>query len=92
MSRPCGDFLWLSRRSSVAETILGLVYRFVFEGRCPTITEAIGATLQFFGVGSGLAVFSRPPFAHVRAATCHVLEGRTNQLHRPHVTLMACKE
>lgn len=45
----------------VAETIFGLGYGFMFEGRFPSLAEAIGATLQFAGVCSAIAVFGRPP-------------------------------
>ncbi|MDQ0995225.1 drug/metabolite transporter (DMT)-like permease [Phyllobacterium ifriqiyense] len=45
----------------VAETIFGLGYRFMFEGRFPSLAEAMGATLQFAGVCSAIAVFGRPP-------------------------------
>ncbi len=44
----------------VAETVFGLAYGFIFEGRFPSPTEAIGATLQFAGVCSAIAVFSKP--------------------------------
>lgn len=44
----------------VAETVFGLAYGFIFEGRFPSPAEAIGATLQFAGVCSAIAVFSKP--------------------------------
>lgn len=44
----------------VAETIFGLGYGFMFEGRFPSTAEAIGATLQFIGVCSAIAVFYKP--------------------------------
>lgn len=45
----------------VAETIFGLGYGLMFEGRFPSLAEAIGATLQFAGVCSAIAVFGKPP-------------------------------
>lgn len=52
--------LALSAQLIVAETVFGLVYGFMFEARWPTVAEAIGATLQFAGVCSAIAVFSKP--------------------------------
>jgi drug/metabolite transporter (DMT)-like permease len=52
--------LALSAQLIVAEAIFGLVYGFMFEGRWPTVAEAIGATFQFTGVCSAIAVFSKP--------------------------------
>ncbi|WP_341486396.1 DMT family transporter [Pararhizobium sp. A13] len=52
--------LALSAQLIVAETIFGLVYGFMFEGRWPTVAEATGATLQFAGVCSAIAVFGKP--------------------------------
>jgi hypothetical protein len=44
----------------VAETVFGLAYGFMFEGRLPTLAEAIGVAMQFVGVCSTIAVFSKP--------------------------------
>jgi drug/metabolite transporter (DMT)-like permease len=44
----------------VAETIFGLAYGFMFEGRFPSPGEAVGATMQFAGVCSAIVVFSKP--------------------------------
>lgn len=52
--------LALAAQLIVAETIFGLAYGFMFEGRFPSIAEAIGATMQFAGVCSAIALFSRP--------------------------------
>ncbi|MDQ0996098.1 drug/metabolite transporter (DMT)-like permease [Phyllobacterium ifriqiyense] len=57
--------LALSAQLIVAETILGLGYGFMFEGRYPSLAEAIGAVLQFAGVCSAIAVFGKPPALHV---------------------------
>ncbi|MEH0296171.1 DMT family transporter [Agrobacterium sp. CCNWLW71] len=52
--------LALSAQLIVAETVFGLSYGFMFEGRLPHPAEAIGATLQFAGVCSAIAAFSKP--------------------------------
>lgn len=52
--------LALAAQLIVAETVFGLVYGFLFEGRFPSPAEVIGAVLQFTGVCSAIAVFSRP--------------------------------
>jgi drug/metabolite transporter (DMT)-like permease len=52
--------LALSAQLIVAETVFGLGYGFIFEGRLPSPAEAIGATLQFGGVCSAIAVFGKP--------------------------------
>lgn len=52
--------LALAAQLIVAETVLGLAYGFIFEGRLPSPAEAIGATMQFAGVCSAIAVFSKP--------------------------------
>lgn len=52
--------LALAAQLIVAETVFGLAYGFMFEGRFPTPAEAIGATMQFAGVCSAIAVFSKP--------------------------------
>lgn len=49
--------LALAAQLIVAETIFGLVYGFMFEGRFPSIVEAVGALLQFAGVCTAIAVF-----------------------------------
>ena len=51
--------LALAAQLIVAETVFGLVYGFIFEGRFPTSAEAIGATMQVAGVCSAIAVFSK---------------------------------
>lgn len=51
--------LALSAQLIVAETVFGLAYGLLFEGRWPSSAEAIGATLQFIGVASAIAVFRR---------------------------------
>jgi drug/metabolite transporter (DMT)-like permease len=52
--------LALTAQLIVAETLFGLAYGFMFEGRWPTPAEGLGAGLQFVGVGSAITVFSRP--------------------------------
>ncbi|MGK9052647.1 DMT family transporter [Neorhizobium petrolearium] len=52
--------LALAAQLIVAETVFGLAYGFMFEGRFPSIAEAIGAVMQFAGVCSAIAVFSKP--------------------------------
>ena len=52
--------LALSAQLIVAETVFGLAYGFLFEGRWPSPTEAVGAALQLTGVCSAIAVFSKP--------------------------------
>ncbi|NTI26541.1 DMT family transporter (plasmid) [Rhizobium rhizogenes] len=52
--------LALAAQLIVAETVFGLAYGFIFEGRFPTPAEAIGAMTQFAGVCSAIAVFSKP--------------------------------
>nr|WP_314095509.1 DMT family transporter [uncultured Shinella sp.] len=49
--------LALAAQLIVAETIFGLAYGFMFEGRLPSIAEAVGALLQFAGVCTAIAVF-----------------------------------
>ncbi|MBX4959617.1 DMT family transporter [Rhizobium lentis] len=56
--------LALSAQLIVAETVFGLGYGFIFEGRLPSLAEAIGATLQFGGVCSAIAVFGKPRNQH----------------------------
>lgn len=50
----------LSAQLIVAETIFGLGCGFMFEERFPSPGEVIGATLQFAGVCSAIAVFGKP--------------------------------
>ncbi|WP_085025892.1 DMT family transporter [Ensifer aridi] len=52
--------LVLSAQLIVAETVFGLGYGFVFEGRWPTSAEAFGSVLQLIGVISAVTVFSTP--------------------------------
>jgi len=52
--------LALAAQLIVAETVFGLAYGFIFEGRLPTPAEAIGAMMQIAGVCSAIAVFSKP--------------------------------
>jgi drug/metabolite transporter (DMT)-like permease len=52
--------LALSAQLIVAETLFGLGYGFLFEGRWPTWAEGIGAALQFVGVGMAIAAFGKP--------------------------------
>ncbi len=49
--------LALAAHLIVAETIFGLAYGFMFEGRFPSIAEAVGALLQFAGVCTAITVF-----------------------------------
>ncbi|MGJ7042268.1 drug/metabolite transporter (DMT)-like permease [Shinella sp. BE166] len=49
--------LALAAQLIVAETIFGLAYGFMFEGRFPSTAEAVGALLQFAGVCTAIAVF-----------------------------------
>lgn len=59
--------LALAAQLIVAETIFGLAYGFIFEGRFPTPTEAIGAAMQIIGVCSAITIFSKryaPPREH----------------------------
>lgn len=42
----------------VAETVFGLLFGFIFEGRSPYLSEAIGGTLQVIGVMVTLYLFS----------------------------------
>lgn len=51
--------LALAAQLIVAETVFGLAYGFIFEGRFPSPAEAIGATMQFAGVCSAITVFSK---------------------------------
>ncbi|HBS27570.1 MAG TPA: EamA/RhaT family transporter [Gammaproteobacteria bacterium] len=43
----------------VAETVFGLSFGFIFEGRTPYLSEAVGGTLQIIGVMVTLYLFSR---------------------------------
>jgi drug/metabolite transporter (DMT)-like permease len=52
--------LALAAQLIVAETVFGLGYGFMFEGRFPSIAEAIGAAMQVAGVCSAIAIFSKP--------------------------------
>ncbi len=52
--------LALAAQLIVAETVFGLAYGFIFEGRFPSPAEAIGAMMQVAGVCSAIAVFSKP--------------------------------
>jgi len=52
--------LALAAQLIVAETVFGLAYGFMFEGRFPSIAEAIGVVMQFAGVCSAIAVFNKP--------------------------------
>lgn len=52
--------LVLSAQLIVAETVFGLAYGFMFEGRLPTWAEAIGSILQLAGVCAAIAAFTRP--------------------------------
>lgn len=51
--------LALSAQLIVAETVFGLGYGFMFEGRLPSAAEATGAGLQLLGVCSAIATFSK---------------------------------
>lgn len=53
--------LALAAQLIVAETLFGLAYGFMFEGRLPTSAETIGAAMQFVGVCSAIAIFSKTP-------------------------------
>lgn len=61
--------LTLAAQLIVAETVFGLAYGFVFEGRLPSPAEAIGATMQISGVCSAVAVFSKPRLLEVSVQT-----------------------
>jgi hypothetical protein len=50
----------LSAQLIAADTLFDLAYGFMFEGRLPFPAEAIGAALQFVGVCSAIAAFSKP--------------------------------
>ncbi len=52
--------LALSAQLTVAQTVFGLVFGFLFEGRSPSPGEAFGAALQLVGVCSAIAAFTRP--------------------------------
>lgn len=52
--------LALTAQLIVAETVFGLAYGFIFDGRFPTPAETIGLAMQFVGVCSAIAVFSKP--------------------------------
>jgi drug/metabolite transporter (DMT)-like permease len=52
--------LALSAQLIVAETVFGLAYGLMFEGRLPSPAEMIGVLLQFAGVCSAIAVFTKP--------------------------------
>lgn len=52
--------LALSAQLIVAETVFGLAYGFMFERRLPSPAEGLGAALQFAGVCSAIAAFSKP--------------------------------
>jgi drug/metabolite transporter (DMT)-like permease len=52
--------LALSAQLIVAETVFGLAYGFLFEGRLPSSAEAIGVALQFAGVCTAIAAFAKP--------------------------------
>lgn len=49
--------LALAAQLIVAETVFGLAYGFIYEGRFPSPAEAIGAAMQFIGVCFAIAVF-----------------------------------
>ncbi|MGN7714888.1 hypothetical protein [Agrobacterium fabrum] len=51
--------LALAAQLIVAETIFGLAYGFMFEGRFPIPAEAMGASMQFCGVCLAILVFSK---------------------------------
>jgi drug/metabolite transporter (DMT)-like permease len=51
--------LALAAQLIVAETVFGLAYGFMFENRLPTSAEAIGVAMQFVGVCSAIAIFSK---------------------------------
>lgn len=52
--------LALAAQLIVAETVFGLAYGFMFEGRLPSPAEAIGAVLQMAGVCVAMAAFGKP--------------------------------
>lgn len=51
----------------VSETVFGLIFGFIFEGRWPTLGETLGIALQIVGVVAAIAVFGRRE-AEVRGA------------------------
>ncbi|MHC1546919.1 DMT family transporter [Phyllobacterium sp. K27] len=58
--------LALSAQLIVAETVFGLTYGFMFEGRWPTSAETIGAALQIIGVCSAIASLTRSRLAPIK--------------------------
>ncbi|WP_236765633.1 DMT family transporter [Agrobacterium tumefaciens] len=56
--------LALAAQLIVAETVFGLAYGFIFEGRFPTSAEAIGAMTQFIGVCYAISIFSNTAEPH----------------------------
>lgn len=50
--------LALAAQLIVAETVFGLLFGFLYEGRLPSVVEAIGAALQVAGVIASISVFS----------------------------------
>lgn len=61
--------LALAAQLIVAETVFGLAYGFVFEGRWPDMAEWLGALLQLIGVGVAIALFSRAGRAAAKPKT-----------------------
>lgn len=51
--------LALAAQLIVAETVFGLVFGFAFEGRGPSLGEAVGAAVQIAGVLLAIAAFQR---------------------------------
>ncbi|MEH3147087.1 MAG: hypothetical protein PGN34_17450 [Methylobacterium frigidaeris] len=51
--------LALAAQLIVAETVFGLVYGFLFEGRWPTGAEAAGCALQLGGAAAATLLFTR---------------------------------
>lgn len=60
--------LTLAAQLIVAETVFGLFYGFLYEGRWPTAVEVTGCTLQLIGVALGIRAMIRS--APVQARAC----------------------
>ncbi|MBX4870092.1 DMT family transporter [Rhizobium bangladeshense] len=61
--------LALAAQLIVAETVFGLAYGFMFEGRLPSPAETIGAALQLAGVCAAMAAFNTPRGSTQRRAS-----------------------
>lgn len=59
--------LALAAQLIVAETVFGLAYGFLFEGRWPVAAEWLGAALQLIGVSVAISVFGRAAATYYRS-------------------------